>query len=252
MISVITAVYNGRDSIAHTIESVLQQSFSQFEYIIVDDCSTDDTAAIVKEYAKKDDRIKYTKLSKNSGVAAARNYGISQSVFNFICFVDADDIWLDNKLRVQYNLHDEHGIKISCTGIDMINEDRKVVGFQSPPTSILYSKLLKNNVVATSTVMINKSIIRNNKLFEESLEMAEDYCAWLRISKTTEFVGLKKRLVIYKIAKNSLSGNKFKMAKFRWKVYRKYEKINFLKSIYYICAYAFHGLVKHKFLFFNK
>ncbi|WP_195939936.1 glycosyltransferase family 2 protein [Romboutsia sp. 1001713B170131_170501_G6] len=244
LVSIITPMYNSGKFIRNTIESVLKQTYEDWEMIIVDDCSKDESPEIVKSYTKKDERIKYIRVSENKGVSNARNVALKNASGRYIAFLDSDDIWEITKLEKQIRFMKEKNCAISFTSYELINEENqklnKVVGV---PKSVDYKTLLKGNVLGCLTVVIDKSKL--NFDIKMSGVRHEDYVLWLSILKRGYIAyGLDEVLAQYRKSLTSLSGNKIKSAMWTWNIYRNIEKIPLYKSIYYFVNYSINGIKK--------
>lgn len=244
LVSIITPMYNSGKFIRNTIESVLNQTYEDWEMIIVDDCSKDESPEIVKSYTKKDERIKYIRVSENKGVSNARNVALKNASGRYIAFLDSDDIWEITKLEKQIRFMKEKNCAISFTSYELINEENqklnKVVGV---PKSVDYKTLLKGNVLGCLTVVIDKSKL--NFDIKMSGVRHEDYVLWLSILKRGYIAyGLDEVLAQYRKSLTSLSGNKIKSAMWTWNIYRNIEKIPLHKSIYYFVNYSINGIKK--------
>lgn len=204
LISVIVPVYNAQDYIADTIDSVLQQTYTNWELLLVDDCSTDNSASIIREYMDKDQRIKYFRVAKKfGGPAGPRNMGIRESAGTYLAFLDADDVWLNNKLERQYQVVTAENVDMVSTNIFFFGEKMKTWSPQLPASPTLEDMLLHNKI-CTSSVLVRKT---PDIVFEEEerLISVEDYYLWLSLF----FKGYKVRiitdsLVKYRVTANSL------------------------------------------------
>jgi len=248
-VSIITASFNSEKYISKTIESVINQSYKNWELLITDDYSTDHTIEIIESYSKKDSRIKFFKLTKNSGAAVARNNSINNSKGKYIAFLDSDDLWENNKLHRQVFFMKHNNIHFSFTAYIIIddygNSTGKTVDLSQKGSFSYKDILAKKATLGCSTVMLFK------KTYEGLLNMpllrtGQDYAFWLKLLKNTNSktyifpIALTK----YRINPNSISRNKLKKAKRQWTIYRYYENLNFVKSSYYFCFYAFRAIFK--------
>lgn len=244
LVSIITPIYNGEKFIEETIISVKKQTYTNWEMIIVDDCSKDNSEKIIKKLAESDERIKYFRLDKNSGVANARNTALKISKGRFAAFLDADDLWLPEKLEKQIDFMLEHNIEISFASYELIDEKgikkNKVIRV---PEKINYEKLLKENVIGCLTVVIDKSKVN---FFEMPNIRHEDYITWLSLlKKGYKAYGIYEVLALYRKLDTSVSSNKLKSAKWRWDIYRNVEKLSLTQSLYYFLHYSIKGILKH-------
>ncbi|WP_163580501.1 glycosyltransferase family 2 protein [Gracilibacillus saliphilus] len=244
LVSVITPTYNSETYIQETIESVLQQTYPNWEMIIVDDGSSDQTIAIIEEYQKEDDRIRLIALEKNQGAAVARNTAIENAQGRYIAFLDSDDRWLPEKLERQLTFMQEHDYAFTYTSYLEIHSDDAKNKVVTIPDAVEYNDLLKNCVIGCLTVILDRDKI--NEIQMVNIRARQDYALWLNLTRRgfTAF-GLQETLAKYRVRQNSISSNKIKMAKQNWKVYREVEKLNLLKSVWYFMHYAYFKIKKY-------
>ncbi len=242
-ISIIMPSYKSERFIRKSIESVLNQTYKNWELIIIDDCSPDNSLNIIKEYCAADSRIKLIIHEKNSGVAESRNRGIKEAGFPYIAFLDSDDLWEKNKLEVQLKFMEESNAAISFTQYYRINEgDEKIGEVNKIPISVSYKDLLKGNVIAMSTSMMDVRVVKNIK-FEKIGH--EDYLFWLQVLKIGHVArGINLKLVRYRVHSTSLSSNKLKAVTYTWHIYRKWLNLNLVESAYYFFVHEFNAVCK--------
>ena len=244
-VSIIVPVYNVEKFISQTVESVINQTYKNWELLIINDNSGDKSYEIVKRYSEKDDRIKVINAEKNIGVVRGRNKLIDMAEGQYIAFLDADDYWTENKLERQISFMKEKNAAISCTEYTRVTEEGKPINRIIIKEKITYTDLLKNNYLGCLTVMLDNEKL--GKRYFKERNKNEDYVLWLEIIKETgEIYGLKEDLAFYRVLNNSRSSNKAGAAKVRWEIYRKEEKLSFLKSLYYFINYAIIALKKTK------
>ena len=244
-VSIIIPVYNAEKFIGKTIESVLNQTYKNWEMLIFNDKSKDNSLKIIKKYSEKDERIKVVDSKENVGVVAARNKLIEIATGEFIAFLDADDYWKQNKLEKQIKFMRKNNALISCTEYTRVTEDEKEINDIIIKEIITYEDMLKNNYLGCLTVIYNANKL--GKRYFKERKKNEDYVLWLEIVKETKIIfGLKENLAFYRVLNNSRSSNKIKAAKDRWNVYRKIEKLSLFKSIYYFLQYVIRALKKTK------
>lgn len=243
-VSVITGTYNAEAFIQRTIESVLHQTFGQWELIITDDCSSDSTVKIVEKYMDKDDRITLNRQASNMGVDHARNNSIKMARGRFIAFLDADDLWLPSKLEEQIKFMKQNNVDLSYTSYYQIDRDGRRNGkLIKAKKELNYRELLKNNYIGCLTVVYDTS--RIGKVYMPNLRKRQDWAAWLKISKLTNSIrGIDKPLAEYRIYNNSLSRNKLNLIKYNWKVYKEIEGFSILKSAILFTRFLFYFLLK--------
>ena len=243
-VSIIVPMYNAEKFIGKTIESVLAQTYQNWEMLIMNDVSTDNSLAIVSLYAKKDERIKIVNTEKNVGVVKGRNFLIDLASGKYIAFLDADDYWHNEKLEKQIKFMKEKNASISCTEYTRVKENEEKINDVIIKEEISYNDMLKNNYLGCLTVIYDANKI--GKRYFKELEKNEDYVLWLEIVKDVNTIyGLKENLAYYRVLDNSRSSNKVKTAKVRWEIYRKIEKLSLLKSLYYFLHYAIRAVLKN-------
>ncbi|MDR1554798.1 MAG: glycosyltransferase [Campylobacteraceae bacterium] len=237
--------YNSSKFIAQAIESVLAQTYENWEMIIVDDMSSDNSVEIIEKYLQIDKRIRLVKSQKNMGPALTRNRAIKEATGDYIAFLDSDDVWLPNKLQVQIQFMIDNNLSFSYSAYDIIDENSNYLKSFYVRDFVNYKELLKGNIIGCLTAIYDAKKL--GKIFMKNIGH-EDYALWLDILKKVEYgKGINKSLACYRIVKKSVSSNKLKVARYQWNIYRKIEKINFFKSIYYLLFYAYNGFKKHKF-----
>ncbi|WAW15526.1 glycosyltransferase family 2 protein [Peptostreptococcus equinus] len=241
LISIITPIYNADKHIEETVASVLKQTYTNFELLLIDDCSTDKSSEIIGRLIEKDNRIKYIKLKQNSGAAVARNIGLSKAKGRYVAFLDSDDLWKENKLKKQIELLDENNVAFCFTSYryfyDADNITSKVA---RAPEKIDYEGLLKNTLIGCSSVMIDREIIGDFKMPE--VRKGQDTATWLKLLRQVPYAyGIYDDLVYYRVANGSLSSNKSQALRRTWYTYRNIEKLPLLKAIYVFIFYAFNA-----------
>lgn len=245
MISIITPCYNAQIYIAQAIESVLSQTYPYWELLIVDDCSTDDSAEIILSYAKQDNRIKYFKTDYPSGSPALpRNIGIENAKGEYVAFLDSDDLWLPNKLKEQISFLEENKYDFVYSDYEKMSWDgirnERIIRASKVST---YKSTLRSCDIPCLTVLLRKDIIQNIR-FKDVCK--EDYVFWLEILKAG-YIAYNTGIVhaLYREASESRSGNKFRMAREQWRILRRIEKVNFLSALYCILFYSVKGFMKY-------
>jgi glycosyltransferase involved in cell wall biosynthesis len=244
-VSIITPSYKSERFISQTIESVLAQTYQDWEMIIVDDVSPDSSNEIIEEYCKKDSRIKLIKLEKNSGPAIARNRAIEEAKGRYIAFLDADDIWYKNKLEKQIKFMNEKNLALTYSSYDLMNEENNNLGTFLTKNKVTYTDLLKTNSIGCLTAIYD--VEKVGKVLMPNIIKRQDYGLWLKILKKVDYAeAILEPLAKYRIMKNSVSSNKLVAAKYVWKLFREVEKLNIFQSMYYFCWYIYYGLKKYK------
>lgn len=245
LVSIITPAYNCEKYLSKTIDSVLAQTYSNWELIIVNDKSIDDTEKIVREYIGKDNRIKLINLNENSGAAVARNTALENSKGRFIAFLDSDDMWKKDKLKIQLNFMLKNNYGFSFTNYEYIKDQNnaKEKVFEVPST-LNYSQALKNTVIGCLTVVIDKYSVGDFRM--PLVRRGQDNLTWLMLLKKGHIAyGLNENLAEYRRVNGSLSNNKIKALKRQWSNYRNEIKLPLIKCIYYYSFYVLNNLKKY-------
>ena len=180
LVSIITPLYNCEKYIEETIQSVINQTYKNWEMIIVDDCSKDKGVEIVEKYQKLDSRIKLYRNEKNQGVSYTRNRAIGLSKGKYIAFLDSDDLWKKEKLEKQISFMEENNIVLSYTGYEKINSDGSLRGKIKVPKKLDYNELLKNCLIGFLTAVYRKEDLKGFRFIKSK---AEDYIFWLKYFK---------------------------------------------------------------------
>lgn len=233
LVSIIMPAYNTEDFLGETIKSVLAQTYINWELIIVDDCSTDNTKKIIDKYMQKDPRIQYLKLEENSGPAVARNKAIEKAKGKYLAFLDSDDLWYENKLTIQIDFMERNSILFSCTDYSKIDEKGNSLNriIKARKTSN-YNELLKT-CPGNSTVIYNASEVGKIKI--RNIKKRNDYLMWLQvIKKSKKLFGINQTLSSHRIREGGISNKKSNLVAYHWKIYRDYEGLSFIKSSYLI------------------
>lgn len=244
-VSVIMPVHNAEKYLSESISSVLQQTYPYWELLIVDDCSTDNSLAIINRYAVLDARIRCLKTDAPSGSPCLpRNLGIKAAQGRFIAFLDSDDCWLPNKLEQQLCLFGETGtIGLVFSDYEKMSEEgernNRVI---KAPMKVSYKQLLRGNVIGCLTAIYDTSKVGKMFFMQHT---HEDYILWLSILKKG-FVAVNTGTVeaLYRVRRNSVSSNKLKVLSWQWDIYRNIEKTGLLKAMYYFAHYAYKAYRK--------
>ena len=238
LVSIITPTYNCAGFIARTIDSVLAQTYQNWEMIIVDDRSNDNTKEIVEEYMKNDARIQYHLLEVNSGAAVARTTAMQLAKGSYMAFLDSDDIWMPDKLERQIAFMTENGYAFSCTAYEQIDEE------DNPLNRVIktikktgYNRLLLDCPVGNSTVMYD--VEKMGKFEVPNIRKRNDDALWLQMLKKEKYIwGMPDVLMRYRIRKNSISHNKLKLIKYHWILYREVEHLSVIRSAFHIALWC--------------
>lgn len=239
LVSIIMPTYNCAKFIDKTIKSVIAQTYKNWELVIVDDCSKDNTEEVVANF--KDDRIKYHKLKNNSGAAVARTEAMKLANGNYMAFLDSDDLWKEDKLTKQIKFMQDNNYNFTCTAYEQIDEQgnklNKVIKTKKKAN---YNRILLDCPVGNSTVMYN---VDNLGKFEvPNIRKRNDDALWLQILKKEKFIyGMPDVLMEYRIRNNSISSNKLSLIKYHWQLYREIEHLSVIRSAFHICWW---GMIK--------
>lgn len=232
LVSIVMPAYNASLYIEQSIISVINQTYSNWELIIVNDCSTDNTKEVCEAYISKDSRIYLIDLKENVGVARARNIAIQKSLGKYIAFLDSDDLWKCDKLDKQIRFMKENNSFFVYSSYEIINSIGEPTGkIIEAPKSLDYDELLKVNSIGCLTVLIDKECLNS---LEMPLIKHEDYATWLTILKENSIkaYGLEESLAFYRKTPNSISSNKLKSLLWCWNIYHEYLGYNKLKSCF--------------------
>ncbi|MGL5757206.1 MULTISPECIES: glycosyltransferase family 2 protein [Bacteria] len=244
LVSIITPSYNSKDFIGETIESVLNQTYKNWELLIIDDCSTDDSSEVIKKYTQNDSRIKYLKNKKNSGPATSRNVGIEKAEGKYIAFLDSDDFWDKEKLKYQIEFMEKNNLLITHTDYFFTDSIGKIVKKVITSEEIDYKRLLKGNQFKTMCMIMRSDLVKKNRM---PIIKHEDYAFFLDLLKEApKSLKVSKSLAMCRLRERSVSSNKLKSAVWTWKIYKNYEKLGFIKSFYYFCNYIYNSILKYK------
>lgn len=246
-VSIITPSYNCQATIWDTYQSITNQTHKNWEWLVTDDCSTDETWHILQDIQVRDSRVKIARNIKNSGAAVSRNNSLSRAQGDFIAFIDSDDLWLGNKLETQLYYMIDSKCNFSFTAYRLINHKGKTLGKfvdtrQESPIS--YEDLLrKKATVGCSTVMLRKNAFLDISM--PLIRTGQDYALWLKLLKNNELAyPLTAVLTEYRILPNSISRNKFKKAQRQWSIYRDIEGLSYVISLWCFCFYAWRAVFR--------
>lgn len=245
LVSIVVPVYNVEDFIGQTIESVLNQTYTQWELILVDDASRDKSVEIIQSYKEKDDRIRLFQLETNSGAAVARNTGIDMAQGQYLAFLDGDDYWLPDKLSHQLSFIKDKGATFTYTGFAYVSQEGQVTkAFEQVPKEMTYQALLKNTAIACSSVIIDHDAI--GYFHMPLVRRGQDTATWLMLlrSKVDKAYGLQEVLHHYRKVEGSISSNFMTALKRTWYTYRHIEKLPLHQAVYYFISYATNAALR--------
>ncbi len=224
LVSIITPSYNSAPFIAETINSILNQTYSNWELLITDDCSTDNTIEIVKQYIEKDSRVKLFQLDKNQGAGICRNNSIKEAKGKYIAFCDSDDLWMPQKLEKQLAFMEQKDCTLSYSSYMTCDEESNITGIVVCNKEISYKDIKHDDGIGCLTAIYDCE--KTGKIYMPDLRKRQDWGLWLKILKLCRIsYGMKEPLAIYRIRKSSISRNKLSLVKYNIKVYR--EVLNF-------------------------
>lgn len=240
LVSIVMPAYNKESVLAESIGSVLGQTFSNWELLVIDDASEDGTLQVARKMSAQDERIRVVTMGRNQGVAHARNAGIGQARGQFLSFLDADDLWLPTKLEVQVEFMRRRGSSFTFASYCRFDGLGFVSGPVRIPEHVGYESLLKGNAIGCLTVMIDRHQIGQVVMPNVG---HEDYVAWLQILKQGHTaVGIQQDLARYRISSASISGDKRRSAIWTWNIYRKTEGLSLLHSLWCFVHYIIRSL----------
>ena len=244
LVSIIIPVYNAEKFIDETISSILEQTYSNWELILVNDCSSDNSVKLIKKYLK-DERISLINNKTNSRAAISRNNGIDKAKGRYICFLDADDKWDKEKLNKQIAFMKEKDCEFSFTSYEFADEKCIPNGKKvHVPEKISYKQALKNTTIWTSTVMFDMTKLSKEDIYMPNVKSEDTACWWKILKKIDYAYGLDEILSFYRRSEGTLSSNKFEAIKRIWNLYRNVEHLNIIKSTYCFCWYAFRAVIR--------
>ena len=234
LVSIITPTYNCAKFIARTLDSVQAQTYQNWEMIIVDDRSQDNTKEIVEEYMKNDSRIKYHLLDENSGAAVARTEAMRLANGSYMAFLDSDDVWMPDKLERQIKWMNDNGYAFSCTAYEQIDENDNLLNRTIKTIKKTdYNRLLLDCPVGNSTVVYD--VEKMGKFEVPNIRKRNDDALWLQMLKKEKYIwGMPDVLMKYRIRQNSISSNKLKVIKYHWILYREIEHLSVIRSAFHI------------------
>ena len=242
LVSIITPTYNSEHFISVTIQSVQNQTYSNWELIIIDDCSTDTTAEIINAAIKSDARIKLYILTKNEGTGVARNYGVDKAKGSYISFLDSDDLWMPNKLERQLDFMNQNKLLFTFSFYECIDEKGNTLNIRrEAPNLTTYKKLFFCNYIGNSTAIYNAKML--GKIPINQIRKRQDWMLWLTIVKKIKVAQpVPEVLAYYRVRKDSISSSKMELVKFNFNVYHKFHKLNYVASLGCIMLFIFTQL----------
>lgn len=242
LVSIITPTYNAEKYIRQTLQSVLDQSYQNWEMILADDASTDNTVVIIEEFAQKDNRIKLFKLSENCGNGFTRNVALEEASGKYIAYLDADDLWFPDKLEKQIQFLKTNSLYFTFSFYDSIDEEGNDLNRRvESPNPLTYKELFFCNYVGNLTAIYDADYF--GKIILKNSQKRQDWRIWLTILKQIKIAKpVPESLAFYRIRENSVSSSKFKLIKHNFGVYREFHRYNFVFSVLLMIRFLFTQL----------
>lgn len=243
-LTIIMAAYNAGATLDIAIKSVQAQTYTDWELIVVNDCSKDNTLEIADSFAKSDPRIRVISNESNLGVSITRKKALDTAKGEWIAVLDSDDIWDQYKLEKQFALAEKENADLVFTGSAFIDNDGNPINWQlHVPENISYRELLKQNLVSNSSVLVKKEFYEQFYAADKSIY--SDFAMWLKMAKAGyKIIGLNEPLLTYRLSTGSISRNKVKSAFRTWQTYR-YVGLNLFEAAYFMCWYTVRGVRKY-------
>ena len=244
LVSIVCPIFNSEKYLSDTIISIKNQKYKNWQAILINDCSTDNSLNIIKSLISNDSRFTLIDNKKNMGVSYCRNIGIDISQGEFISFIDSDDFWDINKIDKQINFMLSNNYDFTYTNLIIIDDSSNITGYRNSPKFVDYKINLFSNWISTSSVILKRNLIGNIKF--ENIGW-EDYAFWMKIFKKNSFAVLyPESLTYYRVHSSSLSSFKIKSAYKTWINLYLVENLGFLKSCFYFFSYIINGFLKRK------
>lgn len=245
LISIIMPAYNAARFIEVAIRSVISQTITDWELLVLDDGSSDDTLVIAQRLALEDNRIRVVPNKNNMGVAKTRNHGFELCRGEYVALLDSDDYWHPEKLEVQLALMRKTGADLGYCSYAIVDAagDKTRADYLVPPT-VDFADLLRQNVIGCSTVMLSNAVYKKYRFDTDFYH--EDYVLWLRLLQNNhKSAGCTQVLAAWRYVENSRSFNKWSAAKNRWRIYRDHLHLGLIYSVRLLTEYAVLGLRKY-------
>lgn len=241
LVSIIMPLFETEEYLQETIDSVLDQVYKNWELIIIDDCSSDNSFKIALDNSKKDERVKVCRQKNNSGAAEARNKGVKIAQGSYLAFLDSDDIWEKDKLNRQIHFMMENNVYFTCSYYGKIDENSQNLGIiKKTPSEMDYNQLLID-CPGNSTVVYN--VAKLGKTYIPNIKKRNDYLMWLKVIKKAELIyTLPDVLAYHRVRSGSISRNKLSLIKYHWYIYTKLEKIGYTKSFWVLSILILRGV----------
>lgn len=246
LVSIIMPNYNSERFLHETINSVLDQTYKNWELLIVDDCSTDQSVPIIESYANSDPRIRLLLNDQNRGAAHSRNSAISQAKGKWIAFLDSDDVWVKEKLQTQLDFMIKLHIYFCYSKYERIDEETVSLGKTvGGPKVIDKRKMFRYNYVGCSTVMYDAQTVGLVQIDDRVGNGRNDYALWLKVCRICDCYLLPETLTLYRVRKSSLSHGKFlRLFRYHYEMFRISEKMGRIRAVYHTIVNLFYGFFK--------
>ncbi len=244
LVSIVMPVYNSESFLDQSVGSVLEQTYRNWELILIDDSSTDGSLELLEAFACMDERVIVVGMPENRGVAVARNVGLNRAKGMFIAFIDSDDLWVSYKLELQIDYMVKNDVPITYSDYDRVDERGRVFGRVTSPDRTSFNDMLSGNKIGNSTAIMHKAV--SEKIRFSSVGH-EDYLFWLEaltLHYTASKTPSSKGLVQYLVSDTSLSSNKIRASIWQWNIYRKHLGFDICRSAYYFLRYVFGAVGK--------
>ncbi len=246
LVSIVLPLYNAEQYIVQTLSSIINQTYKNWELIIIDDCSNDHSISVIEEIVNKDSRIHLYHNERNLGVTRTRNKGFTLCNGEYVALIDSDDLWEEHKLELQVEAANKNNADIIYCSYSIIDTNNKKISNDFiVPKTISYKRALIQSVMSCSTTMLKKEIVEKYQFSTDYYH--EDLVYWLQILKEGyKAIGVQDVLASYRIVNNSRSSNKWIVIKNRYRVYRDFCKYSIVYSYYLIFQYGILALKKYK------
>lgn len=246
LVSIITPLFNSEKTVVNTYNSICCQTVQDWEWIVVDDCSTDDSYKILEELSRTELRIILLKNKSNKGPGFSRNEGIKIARGRFLTFIDSDDFWYSSFLEVSLRYIVETNSGFVFSSYERWNESMtKMIDTFYVPNKVSRNSLLYTCPISCLTAFID--IEKLGKKYMPDIRKRQDFALWLDYLSSTDFAyGIPMPLAKYRLQINSVSSNKFSVIKYQYNIYRSHLKLSHLKSIYYLSFWMINGIIKYR------
>jgi len=245
LVSIITPVYNSEIFLSETTKSVFNQTYTNWEWILIDDCSTDNSWDILNELSERDSRVKIYKNTKNLKSGITRNIAIKKAEGNYIAFLDSDDLWHKDKLAIQIPFMQKNNYFFSHTSYGYIDEEgNKIKSTLHVSIEVSYKQLLKRTEISCLTAIYNANKI--GKFYMSEHARKQDYALWLKILKSgIKSYGIDQELAYYRQVSNSATSNKYKLILKHITFLKETQNFSTLEALYYTAHWMVNGFVRY-------